>query len=165
MIAYLALGFLLLAALMVVLEWWARASTAEAKKALMIVGLFLAVLVGFFLLTRGFGVLSALPLGVVAARFFNLTKRLISIAGFLGLGRNRWSQSNDGASGQKGAAANSKISRAEALDILDLKDGASHDEIQANYKRLMAQCHPDKGGSPWMAERLNAARDFLLNDR
>ena len=53
-------------------------------------------------------------------------------------------------------------SRAEALEILNLEDGASDDEIKAAYKKLMAKVHPDHEGSEWMAAKLNEARDFLL---
>lgn len=54
------------------------------------------------------------------------------------------------------------MTRAEALEILGVAEGASEDEIQAAYRRLMRAAHPDQGGSAWMAARLNAARDFLL---
>lgn len=50
----------------------------------------------------------------------------------------------------------------EAYEILDLKPGASRDEIQAAYTRLMKLVHPDRGGGAGLAARLNAARDRLL---
>ena len=64
------------------------------------------------------------------------------------------------------AAATSEISsRDEALEILGLKDGASEAEIKAAYKKLMAKVHPDAEGSEWMAAKLNAARDLLLDKK
>jgi hypothetical protein len=54
------------------------------------------------------------------------------------------------------------ISTAEAYAILDLKPGASREEIQAAYTRLMKLVHPDKGGGAGLAAKLNAARDRLL---
>jgi DnaJ homolog subfamily C member 19 len=54
------------------------------------------------------------------------------------------------------------MTRAEALDVLGLKPGASEAEIRAAYVRLMRAAHPDSGGSDWLATRVNQARDVLL---
>jgi hypothetical protein len=54
------------------------------------------------------------------------------------------------------------MSREEAYQVLGLKPGASKAEIRAAHRRLMATAHPDKGGSDWIAARLNQARDTLL---
>ncbi len=65
------------------------------------------------------------------------------------------------AAGQTRARAG--LSRQEALDILGLQPGASQEDIRAAHKRLMQTCHPDHGGSSYLAARLNAARDILLS--
>jgi hypothetical protein len=54
------------------------------------------------------------------------------------------------------------LTRAEALALLGLAEGASAEEIRAAHRRLMRSAHPDRGGSAWLAARLNAARDLLL---
>ncbi|SDG71126.1 DnaJ domain-containing protein [Roseospirillum parvum] len=83
------------------------------------------------------------------------------------LTRNRpdWADdvgSEAGSGEGEGAAADGPMSRAEALDILGLDDGASDDAIRAAHRRLIAQVHPDKGGSAWLAAKLNQAREVLL---
>jgi hypothetical protein len=54
------------------------------------------------------------------------------------------------------------ISVSEAYAILDLAPGATREEVQAAYIRLMKLIHPDRGGGAGLAAKLNAARDRLL---
>ncbi len=54
------------------------------------------------------------------------------------------------------------MTREEALAVLGLPPGADRAAIQAAYVRLMQAAHPDRGGSDWLAARINQARDVLL---
>jgi hypothetical protein len=54
------------------------------------------------------------------------------------------------------------MSRAEALAVLGLKEGAKADEIRAAHRRLMKEFHPDHGGSDYLAAKVNQAKDVLL---
>jgi curved DNA-binding protein CbpA len=54
------------------------------------------------------------------------------------------------------------MTRAEALEVLGLGDGADEAAIRSAHRRLMRAAHPDQGGSDWLAARLNQARDVLL---
>ncbi len=55
-----------------------------------------------------------------------------------------------------------KMSRAEALRVLGLPDGASEDDIRAAHRKLILSNHPDKGGSDYLASKINEAKDVLL---
>jgi len=57
----------------------------------------------------------------------------------------------------------SDMSISEAREVLGVDDGADTAAIETAYKKLMAANHPDKGGSNWIAERLNTARRILLD--
>ncbi|GAB4166131.1 MAG: DnaJ domain-containing protein [Thalassobaculales bacterium] len=59
-------------------------------------------------------------------------------------------------------AAGGPMSRAEALAVLGLAEGADEAAIREAHRRLMLANHPDRGGSDWLAARINQARDVLL---
>jgi len=54
------------------------------------------------------------------------------------------------------------MSRAEALKVLGLEEGASEEQIRAAHRRLILQIHPDKGGTSYLAAKINEAKDVLL---
>ena len=61
-----------------------------------------------------------------------------------------------------GSAQGSSMTRAEALDVLGLDDGASELDIKEAHHRLIGGHHPDHGGSTYLAAKINQAKDVLL---
>jgi hypothetical protein len=57
------------------------------------------------------------------------------------------------------------MSRSEALKVLGLEEGASEEQIRAAHRRLIIQTHPDKGGTNYLAAKINEAKDVLLGRR
>ena len=63
--------------------------------------------------------------------------------------------------GSKAAGALS-MSSTDAYAVLGLKPGASQEDVRTAHRRLMLQNHPDRGGSHYLAIKINQARDVLL---
>lgn len=68
--------------------------------------------------------------------------------------------SGDDTAAQSGGG--NTMDRTEALKILGLDEGADTKAIKDAHRRLIANLHPDHGGSDYLAAKINQAKDLLL---
>ncbi len=53
----------------------------------------------------------------------------------------------------------------EAYEVLGLDENADKEKIKQTYQSLISKLHPDKGGSDYLASKLNQAKDILINKK
>lgn len=53
----------------------------------------------------------------------------------------------------------------EAAAFLGVTPDAEIDEIKAAHRKLISQIHPDKGGTDYLAAKINEARELMINAR
>jgi DnaJ homolog subfamily C member 19 len=103
---------------------------------------------------------AAIPAIMRLINVLRLVPELQQILRSLGLGAG---------AGQAGAreppgAGSGTLSEDEARAILGVDTGADAEAIRAAHRRLMQRLHPDRGGSDYLAARINAAKQRLLGD-
>ena len=148
----LLLGLASLITLLAVLGMFSRAKVANVKAALIWAGAIGGIL--------------------LAAMLFFTGRGAIALSALVFLGPMIWSWIAEGRARRMGGTRpgprfwqpppRGGMSHEEAYQILGLRPGATEAEIRAAHRRLMASAHPDRGGSDWLAARINQARDVLL---
>ena len=71
-----------------------------------------------------------------------------------------WRDASNGAGAGHGGET-SRMSPSEAREILGIGADAGRDEIIEAHRRLMQKNHPDRGGSTYLAAKINQAKEVL----
>ena len=53
------------------------------------------------------------------------------------------------------------MTRREAALILGVSPAAPKAKVKEQFKKVMSANHPDRGGSPYLAAKVNEAKDLL----
>lgn len=152
MIISVFLGLAVLVAALMLARWYAAADVKNLKRTLAWLGIGLLALVAAFLAITGRmgAALAALAgLAAWAGRLINLMQMGRQFGGLFGAKRAP-------------PQSEAPMTEEEALRILGLARGAGPDDIKAAHRRIIEQIHPDRGGSDYLAAKVNLAKDFLL---
>jgi hypothetical protein len=129
-----------------------RAFAGELRKGMLWLGLILLILLAA---TGRLGWLVPL-IGAVTVGLVRLAPYLLQLLPVLHKLRRR----DEGKA--KSGSASGRMSREEAYQILGLAPGATREKIIEAHRRLIQKLHPDRGGSDYLAAKLNQAKDTLL---
>ena len=77
---------------------------------------------------------------------------------------DEWQEREQPQAGNGPAGFSSEMNRHEAYEILGLDEGATDDQIIEAHRRLMQKVHPDRGGSTFLASKINQAKGLLLDE-
>jgi len=75
-----------------------------------------------------------------------------------------WREQTGRASSANESDEGAPMTRTLALEILGLEEGVDREAIIKAHRNLMQKLHPDRGGSDYLAKKINLAKDYLLND-
>lgn len=117
----------------------------------------------------GLGYLAAMGrlswlLALVGAFLALLLRIVPHLLRYAPLFQNYWARyrASRGAREEPRRPADSVMTVEEAYRVLGLKLGASPQDIVEAHRRLIQKMHPDRGGSEYIAAKINQAREILL---
>jgi hypothetical protein len=73
-----------------------------------------------------------------------------------------WRETVDSSPGGGDKNQTGPMTVSEAWAVLGLAPGADENEIREAHRRLIQKLHPDRGGSTYLAAKINQAKDVLL---
>lgn len=161
MIGKLIVVVALAASVVLARRWWKKSALTATQRAQAIALAVLAII----LVLAVSGKLN--PLFAALATAATIAWKLSALLSrHLPTALKAWHLFNQNAAKAKTTAAPAtSLDRAEALQILGLEENAGREDIINAHRRLIQKMHPDRGGSDYLAARINLAKDVLLKDR
>ncbi len=146
----------------VAIGWWlirtfAKATPTEARAMTTRLGGYVVLAFAVLMALRGHFDY-AIPLGAVALGMLGYQQVLGKFKGTMNGGVPPGNGQRQDAPPPRGRI---RMSRDEALRVLGLPAGASADDVKAAHRRLLKDFHPDKGGTDYLAAKINEAKDVL----
>jgi hypothetical protein len=85
----------------------------------------------------------------------------------MGYGKNYWAERKAGffAKNFYDGGFDDKMTKREAALILGVRENTSTERIKVQHRKILLINHPDRGGSPYVAAKINEAKDLLLKGK
>ena len=74
-----------------------------------------------------------------------------------------WHDSSEG-DNYEDPVSDVQIDHKHALEILGLEEPVTQEDVIKAHRQLMQKLHPDRGGSDYLAKKINLAKDFLVGE-
>jgi DnaJ family protein C protein 19 len=161
------LGIVALVAVFYLLRWFSNADPKNVRKTIPWGAIGAAVLV--LIVLAGTGRIDAALAGLAALMVWGM--RVLSMIQMGKRFKDMFRKTRDGdappntGEGAPPPRKPSSMTVTEAYSILGLQPGASDEDIKAAYRRVIGQLHPDRGGTDYLAAKVNHARDVLLGGK
>lgn len=149
------------------LNWFRKTPPAEVRAYLKKTAWIYAIIVLLILMASGRLNMVFAMLGVAIAFLLRLIPAILHYAPQLYrlwllyvVGKQQYGR--PGQQNSERASNDGVMSKAEALQVLGLKPGASKQDVIQAHRKLISKLHPDRGGSDYLAAQINLAKKTLL---
>lgn len=165
MIIRLLLAVAILISLYLLIRWFKVNSARPDRQIFAPIALYISIGLMLFLALSG----RLHWLFALIAATIPFAKRLLPMLRYLPLLRrwlgNHQSRREQGHHNQQAPAnTGGTLSANEALAILEIDRPFNRDDITRAHRQLISKYHPDRGGSTYMAARVNQAKDLLMKE-
>ena len=153
---------ILIAVLGIALILWHKItrSKGDERKKMIFWGIIvsLGAILAILAVTGHLNIITAAIAGLVA-----LLPRAMQFARYLPFINRLYQQSNQQhQQAQTPPPGKQAMSPDEAREVLGLRPGHTKDDLIQAHRRMMQKNHPDRGGSDYLAAKINKAKDTLL---